>query len=143
MVSRRTYRRSSFGKKRKTHRRRGGKKKRAAIKGRRVAYVKGKGAHARKIQKRRNKRGKIVWKYSNGKTVPKSKRKYSSKAKAVGRKSTTTRHKKRRRRRAHFGSFGQGRPSTLLQMIGPYAPSSFGRRRRRTTRRPALRRRRY
>lgn len=139
MVSRRTYRRSSFGKKKKTHSR-GGKKKRAAIKGRRVAYVRGKGASVRKIRKCRNKKGKIVWKYSTGKTVPKSVRKYTTKARAVGRKKTTTRHKKRK---THFGSFGQGRPSTLLQMIGPYAPSSFGRRRRRTTRRPALRRRRY
>ncbi len=145
MVSRKTCQ-CSFGKKKKTTQRSGGKKKRAALKGRRVAYVRGKGASVRKIHKVRNRKGKIVWKYSTGKTVPKSRRKYNTKARAVGRKKVTH-HKKRKR--TSFGSFGQGRAPTLLQMMGPYHhghphppyAGSFGVRRRTTRRRPAIRRR--
>jgi len=100
-----------FGKKirRKTKR----KTKRRTLKGKKVMYVRSRTGRAKKIKKCKNRQGKICWKYSNGKTVARSVRKYSTKTSAQRKTKTKRKARRKTKRRARFGQKGKNQDGSL------------------------------
>lgn len=105
---RKPCRKSSFGKKkRKTKRTK--RTKKSALRGKKVMYVRSRTGRVKKIKKCHNKQGKVCWRYTDNKTVPKSVKKYSTKT-AAQRKTKT---KRKTKRRARFGQNGNKQDGSL------------------------------
>lgn len=135
---------SAFGKRRrrKSTKKSSGRRKRCGYVLRRSkggmrivhAYKKSVRGRMRKFTLRRGKMVALRKGAKCYKTKAQARRAMSKKRKTSKRKKTTRRRKKttrrRRKKRSSFGSFGQGRADSLLQVMGPYPSSAFGRRRR-------------
>ncbi len=99
---RKPCRKSKFGKKkRKT------KRAKRTLKGKKVMYVRSRTGRAKKIQKCHNRQGKVCWKYTNNRTVPKSVKKYSTKTAAQRKTKTKRKTRRKTKRRARFGQAKQ------------------------------------